>query len=63
MRSRSPSGTPMAGMEEEDEYADAVAQSTTKITATFDDIADHVINIHESEENIGNYITCGNIEG
>jgi len=57
------SGTPMAGAEEEDEYEDAVAQSTTTITATFDEIADHVINVHESEENIGNYIACGAITG
>ncbi len=56
-------GTPMAGVEGEEEYADAVATSTTTISATFDDIADHVINIHESEENIGNYITCGAITG
>ena len=57
------SGTPMAGMDDEDEYEDAVASSTTTITATFDEIADHVINIHESAENIGNYITCGAITG
>ena len=60
------SGTPEAGMTDEmEEHEDTVAESTTTITTTFDELmaAEHVINIHESEENIGNYITCGAITG
>ncbi len=42
-----------------------VAESTTTVTTTFDELtgAEHVINVHESEENIGNYIACGEITG
>lgn len=42
-----------------------VAESTTTVEATLDDIlaADHAINVHESMENIGNYIACGDITG
>jgi len=45
--------------------ADFVAESTSTITGSLDDLlaADHVVNVHESEENIGNYITCGLITG
>ncbi|MCC6945371.1 MAG: hypothetical protein IT335_12385 [Thermomicrobiales bacterium] len=45
--------------------ADFVAESTTTITGSLDDLlaADHVVNVHESAENIGNYITCGLITG
>ena len=54
--------SPEAGMETE---ADWVAESTTTITATFDELfaAEHVVNVHESEENIGNYISCGAVTG
>jgi len=43
----------------------AVETSTTTIDATLADIAngDHAINVHESFENIGNYIACGDIGG
>lgn len=43
----------------------AVETSTTTIDATLADIAngDHAINVHESVENIGNYIACGDIGG
>jgi len=41
------------------------SESTTTVTTTFDDLlgAEHVINLHESEENIGTYIACGSITG
>ncbi len=52
-------GTPMAGMGE------VVAQSTTTVEASLDDIlaAEHAINVHESPENSQNYIACGNLTG
>ena len=39
--------------------------SITQLDASLDDIlaAPHAINVHESEENIGNYIACGEIGG
>ena len=51
--------TPMAGMGE------VVAQSTTMVEASLEDIlgAEHAINVHESTENIENYIACGDITG
>ncbi len=57
-------GTPMAGeaMGSDD---DAVAWSVTTVAAPLADIVSggHAINIHESAENIGNYIACGDIGG
>jgi hypothetical protein len=55
-------GTPMAGM---DESAEVVATSMTDVEAALDDIlaAEHAINVHESAENIGNYIACGDVTG
>jgi hypothetical protein len=52
-------GTPMAGA------GQVVAQSTTDVDAALDDIlaAEHAINVHESTENIQNYIACGDITG
>jgi plastocyanin len=43
----------------------AAAASTTTVEASLDDIlaAEHAINVHESTENIGNYIACGDIVG
>ena len=40
-------------------------QTTTSVDATLDDLlaADHAINVHESAENIGVYIACGEITG
>lgn len=52
--------TPMAtGMGE------VVAQSTTTVQATLEEIlgAEHAINVHESPENIGTYIACGDLTG
>lgn len=44
---------------------EVVAESTTDVEASLDDIlaAEHAINVHESAENIGNYIACGNVTG
>lgn len=59
-------GTPMA-MGEMMGAADAipVEWSATTVAAPLADIVSggHAINIHESAENIGNYIACGNIGG
>jgi len=48
-----------------DDMANVVAQSTTTVDASLDDIlaAEHAINVHESMENIQNYIACGDITG
>jgi hypothetical protein len=45
--------------------ATVVAQSTTTVDASLDDIlgAEHAINVHESMDNIQNYIACGDIAG
>ena len=42
-----------------------VAESTTTVDVALDDIlaAEHAINLHESMENIGNYIACGDVSG
>lgn len=56
----SPVASPAAGgMGEVD------AQSTTKVEVSLDDLlgTEYAINVHESKENIGNYIACGNITG
>jgi plastocyanin len=55
--------SPEAG---DDEMAGkVVTESVTDVDAALDDIlADpHAINVHESKENIGNYIACGEITG
>ncbi len=43
----------------------SVAISVSTVEASLDDIlaAEHAINFHESAENIGNYIACGDITG
>jgi hypothetical protein len=53
--------TPMAG----GMMADVVAESTSTVEATLDEIlgGEHAINVHESPENIGNYIACGELTG
>jgi hypothetical protein len=45
--------------------ADATAQSTTTVEVALDDIISggHAINVHESAENIQNYIACGDVTG
>jgi hypothetical protein len=52
-------GTPVTGA------GVAVAQSSTDVDASLDDImaAEHAVNVHESVENIQNYIACGDITG
>jgi hypothetical protein len=59
--------TPMAGMDASQmaEMGEVVAQSTTMVEASLEDIlaAEHAINVHESAENIENYIACGDITG
>ncbi len=51
--------TPVAG------ESGMVAESTTTVEVALDDIlaAEHAINVHESAENIGNYIACGDVAG
>ncbi len=57
-------GTPMAG-EDMGPDDNAVAWSVTTVAAPLADIVSggHAINVHESAENIGNYIACGDIGG
>lgn len=42
-----------------------VAESTTTVDVALDDIlaAEHAVNVHESAENIANYIACGDVAG
>lgn len=42
-----------------------VAMSTTTLDVSIEDIlaAPHAINVHESPENVANYVACGNVEG
>lgn len=42
-----------------------VAESTTDLDVSLDDIlgSEHAINVHESAENIQNYIACGDLTG
>lgn len=56
--SGTPVETPMA-------QGEIVAISETVVDASLDDIlgAEHAINVHESAENIQNYIACGDITG
>ncbi|HEV2127685.1 MAG TPA: hypothetical protein VGR22_03590 [Thermomicrobiales bacterium] len=44
---------------------EVVIESITEVETTFDELfgAEHAINVHDSAENIGLYIACGNIEG
>lgn len=45
--------------------AEVVAESTTTVDVPLSDIisGEHAINVHESAENIQNYIACGDITG
>jgi len=62
-------GTPASDMSMGTPAADAfgmgVATSETIVQAALEDIiaGGHAINVHESAENIGNYIACGDIAG
>jgi plastocyanin len=59
------SGTAVAGMAMGATDAIAVDVSVTTVQADLNTIVSggHAINVHESAENIGNYIACGNIGG
>lgn len=58
-------GTPIAGATGGATDAIPVAISGTTVPSTLADLlaSPYAINIHESAENIGNYIACGNIGG
>jgi hypothetical protein len=53
-----PVGTP-------EEPQEVLAQSSTEVAASLDDIlaAEHAINVHESPANIQNYVACGDLTG
>jgi hypothetical protein len=62
--------SPMAGMSGSDPMADVdlsqvAAWSKTDVEASLDTIlgAEHAINVHESVENIQNYVSCGEVTG
>jgi plastocyanin len=58
-------GTPMAGEEMGSADAIEVEASVTNVQTSLADLLGgaYAINIHESQENIGNYIACGDIGG
>lgn len=58
--------TPEAGASPAaNEAASAMDTSFTLVDASLDNVVDgdHAINVHESEENIGDYTACGDIGG
>ncbi len=59
----SPVSAPPAGTPEVAE--EVLAQSSTLVPAPLDDLlaAEHAINVHESAENIQNYVACGDLTG
>ena len=61
MDSMATPGAGMAGMD----MSEVVAQSMSTVDVALDDIlaAEHAINFHESAENIGTYIACGDVTG
>ncbi len=64
MDSMATPGAGMAGMAGMD-MSEVVAQSMSTVDVALDDIlaAEHAINFHESAENIGTYIACGDVTG
>ena len=58
-------GTPTAGDMAGSAGAIPVLSSVTTVQMAFADIigGDHAINVHESAENIQNYVACGDIGG
>ena len=58
-------GTPVAGMAIGPETAIPAMVSVTTVAADLNTIVSggHAINVHESAENIGNYVACGDIGG
>ncbi len=57
--------SPMAGEQAGAANAIPVLMSVTQLEVSLDDLlaAPYAINVHESQENIGNYIACGNVGG
>ncbi|GIW03961.1 MAG: hypothetical protein KatS3mg059_0581 [Thermomicrobiales bacterium] len=57
--------SPMAGEHAGAANAIPVEMSVTQLDVSLDDLlaAPYAINVHESQENIGNYIACGNVGG
>ena len=56
-----PAASPAAGG-----AGEIVAESTSQVDASFEELLAseaYAINVHESAENIGNYIACGNLTG
>lgn len=53
-----PVGSPEAAQE-------VLAESSTEVAGSLDEIlaAEHAINVHESAENIQNYVSCGDLTG
>jgi plastocyanin len=58
-------GTPVTGQQMGASDAIPVQTSTTVVNTTLDDLVGeaYAINVHESQDNITNYIACGNIGG
>jgi plastocyanin len=58
-------GTPVASPVAETEAAEGNSESTTIVDVALDDIISggHAINVHESVENVANYIACGDVTG
>ena len=58
-------GTPVASPVAEAEAAQGNSESTTVVEVALDDIISggHAINVHESVENVANYIACGDVTG
>jgi hypothetical protein len=58
-------GTPMAGTAMGSASAIPLKMSVTTVQADLNTIlsGEHAINVHESAENIGNYVACGDIGG
>jgi hypothetical protein len=56
---------PVAGSPDASTGAIPVELSVTRVEASLQDIlaSPHAINVHESAENIGHYIACGNVAG
>jgi hypothetical protein len=57
--------TPVTSMESPVAGEEVVAQSITEVNTTLNELLgdEHAINVHESAENIQNYIACGDITG
>jgi hypothetical protein len=58
-------GSPVAGAATGASNAIPVEMSVTTVQTTINDLLSqpYAINVHESQENIGNYVACGNIGG